>query len=147
MRIHILGSIAITLCMAACGEQQAPPEELPVTEPAVETEVSAEPAPQEPIVNQAVIDHMHAHAQKMDKLMYALSDGDFDGAMTSAYWLSRHQSVAGIPEEWQQYLTRMREAALAVESATDLDAARAAAEEITVHCQGCHAAAGVIAGE
>ena len=147
MRIHILGSIAITLCMAACGEQQAPAEEPPVAAPAVETEVSAEPAPEEPTVNQALIDHMHAHAEKMDEMMYALSDGDLDGAMTPAYWLSRHESVAGVPEEWQQYLTGMREAALAVERATDLDTARAAAEKITVHCQGCHAAAGVIASE
>ncbi len=147
MRICFLGAIAITLCMAACGEQQAPPEKLPVETPAVETEVSAEPAPAAPKVNQALIDHMHAHAEKMDRLMYALSDGDFDGAMTAAYWLSRHESVAGIPEKWQQYVTGMREAARAVESATDLDTARAAAEEITVHCQGCHAAAGVIASE
>jgi len=133
--------------MAACGEQKAPPEEPPAAAPAVETEVNAEPAPEEPMVNQALIDHMHAHAEHMDELMYALSDGDFEGAMTSAYWLSRHESVAGVPEEWQQYVIGMREAALAVERATDLDTARTAAEEITVHCQGCHAAAGVIASE
>lgn len=147
MRIQILGSIAIALCIAACGEQQAPPEEPPAAAPPVETDVSAEPAPEEPVANQAFIDHMHAHAEHMDDLMYALGDGDLDGAMTPAYWLSRHKSVDGVPEEWQPYVTGMREAAFAVTSATDLDMARAAAEQITVHCQGCHAAAGVIAAE
>jgi hypothetical protein len=37
----------------------------------------------------------------------------------------------------------MREAAQAVEEASDLQAARAAAERISDQCQGCHAAADV----
>ena len=37
----------------------------------------------------------------------------------------------------------MRAAARDVGMATDLETAGAAAERITVHCQGCHAAAGV----
>ena len=88
---------------------------------------------------------MHAHAEQMDELMFALADGDLVGAMTPAYWLGRHKTVRGVPDEWQKYVAGMREAALAVESANDLETARAAAEEISKQCQGCHTAAGVVA--
>jgi mono/diheme cytochrome c family protein len=61
-----------------------------------------------------------------------------------AYWLSRHDTVTGIPPQWQPFVVGMREAAAAVGDAPDLDTARAAAERITGQCQACHAAAGVI---
>ena len=94
----------------------------------------------------AFIQHMHLHANQIDKLNMALAEGDFDGAMTPAYWLSRHDEVDGIPAELHQYVEGMRAAASDVETATDFDAARAAAERITVQCQGCHSAADVDAG-
>ena len=90
---------------------------------------------------------MHAHAERVDELMYALDDGDLDGARTAAYWLSRHKTVEGIPDEWQMFVTGMREAASRVKGAADLQAARAAAEAISPHCQGCHAAAGILVKE
>ena len=94
----------------------------------------------------ALIQHMHLHANQIDKLNLALAEGDFDGAMTPAYWLSRHNEVDGIPVELQQYIEGMRAAAREVEESTDFDTARAAAERITVQCQGCHAAADVDTG-
>ena len=63
--------------------------------------------------------------------------------MTPAFWLSRHDAVEGIPEEWLQYVTGMREAAAEVEAASDLETAKAAAENISNQCQACHTAAGV----
>jgi hypothetical protein len=89
------------------------------------------------------IDHMHAHAEQLDNLNFALADDDLDGAMTAAYWLSGHQEVGGLDDEWQPFLEGMREAAQAVEEANDLEAARVAAERINENCQGCHEAAGV----
>ena len=86
---------------------------------------------------------MHRHADQLDELMFALSDGDLVAAMTPAYWLSRHDSVEGVPDEWQPHLVGMREAALKIESVHDLDSARALAEEVSTHCQACHLAAGV----
>ncbi len=94
----------------------------------------------------AFMRHMHLHASQIDKLNLALAEGDFDGAMTPAYWLSRHDEVDGIPVELQRYIKGMRSAAREVEESTDFDTARAAAERITVHCQGCHSAADVDAG-
>ena len=91
----------------------------------------------------AFIQHMHLHANQIDRLNLALAEGDFDRAMTPAYWLSRHDEVDGIPTELQKYVEGMRAAASNVEASTDFEAARAAAEQITVQCQGCHSAADV----
>lgn len=87
--------------------------------------------------------HMHRHAEYLDALNMALAEGDFDAAMTPAYWLSRHDEVDGLPTAWQPYLESVREAAHNVENSVDLESARAAAEPITLQCQGCHTAAGV----
>lgn len=142
MKISLLWTIATALCLTACGEQQPPAATVP--EPAAES--GTEAAKSEAVVDDEFINHMHAHAEQMDELMFALSDGDLAGAMTPAYWLGRHKTVDGVPDEWQHFVTGMREAALAVESAHDIDSARVAAEEISNHCQGCHMAAGVVAG-
>ena len=140
MRVHALWLTAFTLCLSACSEQEpAEPEQVVAEQAAVAEETAAV----EPEVDQAFIDHMHAHAEQLDELMFALADGDLQGAMTPAFWLSRHDTVEGIPEEWQQYVTGMREAAAAVEVANDLETAKAAAEDISNQCQACHGAAGV----
>ena len=101
------------------------------------------PSEQEIARDEAFIDHMHAHAEQLDNLNFALADDDLDAAMTAAYWLSGHQEVTGVKEEWRPFLEGMREAAQAVEEATDIQGARAAAERINENCQGCHDAAGV----
>ncbi len=140
MRVHALLLTAFALCLAACSKQPPAEPEQPATEQAAAVE---EVAAQQPEFDQAFIDHMHAHAEQLDELMFALADGDLEAAATPAFWLSRHDTVDGIPEEWQQYVTGMREAAAAVEAAGDLDTAKAAAERISERCQACHAAAGV----
>jgi hypothetical protein len=149
MKLQLILAVAVACCVSACGERPSPqPVEPPQTaEPAGKTEPAAEQAQITVAVDDEFINHMHAHAEQMDDLMFALSDGDLEGAMTPAYWLSGHKTVDGVPEEWQQYVTGMREAARAVESAENIDAARAAAEDISRHCQGCHTAAGVIAAD
>lgn len=146
MKAHAFLITAITLSLAACGEQEQPEaqqaESAEPTTPVVEAETPETAAPAAE-VDQAFIDHMHAHAEQLDELMFALADDDLEGAMTPAYWLSRHQTVGGIPVEWQDHIVGMRKAALEVGAATDLESARAAAERISESCQGCHTAAGV----
>jgi hypothetical protein len=146
MKAHAFWITAIALSLAACGKQEQPEaqqaESAADTAPAVEAE-APEPAAPAAEVDQAFIDHMHAHAEQLDELMFALADEDLEGAMTPAYWLSRHQTVGGIPVEWQDHIVGMRKAALEVGAATDLESARAAAERVSENCQGCHTAAGV----
>jgi cytochrome c556 len=146
MKLHSLLIVGFALCVSACAEKEAP---VPATAPAPEPQAEA-PAPAESAAveekgsrGEEFIDHMHAHAEQLDDLNFSLADDDLEGAMTAAYWLSGHQEVEGIEEEWRPFLNGMREAAQAVEEAGDIDTARAAAERINDNCQGCHEIAGV----
>jgi len=140
MKRYLILILGIALGFSGCGGK-----EQPAPDATAESEnVAATPAT-EAWRNDAFIEHMHDHAEYLDSLNFALADGDLEGALTPAWWLSGHDPVAGLPAEWQRYVDGMREAARAVERAPDLDTARAAAEEITTYCQGCHRAAGVIA--
>ncbi len=158
MKLHVLLLMGITASIVGCAEkEQAAPQpesEMEAAEPAV-TEAPAveEAAADEPDTTYAqvaewrnadLLDHMHAHAEHLDDLNFALDDGNLERAMTSAYWLSRHDAVEGLPAELQPIVGRMREAARAVEAAEDLEAARAAAQKIGAECQACHAAADVV---
>ena len=132
----------LALCVTACAEKKESAPE-PAAEPAPEPQ-AAPPAPiEQSSRDEAFIDHMHAHAEQLDNLNFALADDDLPGALTAAYWLSGHQEVTGIQEEWRPFLEGMREAAQAIEEANDIDEARVAAERINENCQGCHNAAGV----
>lgn len=146
MKSHSLLLLGLALCVTGCAEKKAPAPE-PAVEPA--PQAAAPAATETPTAEEqrgrdaAFIDHMHAHAEQLDNLNFALADDDLDGAMTAAYWLSGHQEVDGLKEEWQPFVEGMREAAQAVEEANDLETARAAAERINENCQGCHDAAGL----
>ncbi len=161
MRIESLLFIGIAVCMVGCAEkeQAAPEPESEMQQESAETaEIVEAPAAEEELEdapdttyaqvedwrNAELLDHMHAHAEQLDDLNFALDDGNLERAMTSAYWLSRHDTVKGLPDNLQQYVTAMRDAAQDVEAAQDIAAARAAAQQIGVACQGCHTAADVV---
>lgn len=136
MKLQILLIAGLALGMAGCaGGGGAAPEH------ADEMQMAA-PAG-EGLPTEAFIRHMHAHADQLDKVNFALADDDLYGAMTPAYWLSRHEDVSGIPAEWRPFMTGMRGAARDLEKANNLADARAAAEQINRQCQGCHIAAGI----
>ena len=143
--MHSLLIIGLAMFVTGCAEKKEPaPEPAPAPAPQAAAPAAAAPAAEQNTGrDEAFIDHMHAHAEQLDNLNFALADDDLAGAMTAAYWLSGHQEVSGIEEEWRPFLVGMREAAQAVEEANDLDSARAAAERINENCQGCHEAAGV----
>lgn len=144
MRLPTLFMIGLATLAVGCAErEQAPPEEPVAMEeeaPAAEPEAVAEEAGG--WRNQAFLDHMHAHAEQLDELNFALDDGDLEAATTPAFWLSRHKTVDGLAEDLRPYAIRMREAARAVEYAEDIETARAAAARISDACSGCHEAVG-----
>lgn len=144
MRLHIPVIAVCAMSILGCSkESQDATEQVDEAATTAADAVVAEAAAPH---DESFLRHMHWHAEKLDELNFALEDGDLEGAGTSAYWLSRHDQVEGIPAELQPYLDGMRAAALAVEAATDLDAARAGAEQINAQCQACHLAAGVDQG-
>lgn len=137
MKITNFLIVAFALSIAGCSEKEpAAPEEAPVVETSTVVIVDERDA--------EFIEHMHRHADYLDDLNLALADGDLEAAMTPAYWLAGHDAVEGIPADWLPYVEGMRAAARQVEQAPDLDAARVASEMITVQCQSCHAAAGLL---
>jgi hypothetical protein len=137
MKTGTLLLVGLALGIAACSKNEpAAPE------PADEM---ADEAAMEMAVdwrNEALIEHMHRHADYVDELNLALEEGDLAAARTPAYWLSQHDLVEGLPPELQIYADGMRAAAAAVGAADNLEEARLAAEGIDVQCQGCHEAAG-----
>jgi len=159
MKIHLLLIAGLALILTACAKKEQetvePDAEVPAAagEPMAEVEEAVEKAVEDTGVSKmnfgddAVLKHMHAHADKMDDINFALADDDLDAAMTPAYWLSRHETVEGIPEAWTPFFDGMREGARAVEASNDLESARAAAAVITAQCQGCHHAAGIVEGQ
>ena len=140
MKFHALWIAAIALFLSACGDRQH--AEPPQAEAPPAADTAAEDFRAQ--VDEAFIEHMHMHAEQLDNLMFALADEDLEASRTPAYWLSRHETVKGIPDEWQQYVVAVRRAAFEVEQAEDLESARAAGEKLSARCQDCHAAAGVM---
>ena len=139
MNTKTLLILTVAAMLVACGKQGPVEPEQPVVE-----EEAEQPADAPLTFDQAFIDHMHAHAEQLDELMFALADDDLEGASTPAYWLSRHEAVDGVSDELQQYISGMREAARDVgRAATDLETAKAAAERLSDQCQYCHNAAGI----
>ena len=135
MKLHILLIVGLVLGVSGCeNEQQAAPEPVEETQPAETKSYRYD----------GFLKHMHAHADQVDLINNALADDDLDATIAPARWLYRHDAVEGVAADWQPYLIEMREAARAVESAADLETARAASKRITEQCQACHAAAGII---
>ena len=144
MKLHLLLIISFVLSMTGCAEKEQPAPEAVEEAQAPPPAVEAAPEETREWLNDEFLKHMHRHADELDELNLALADGDLQTAITSANWLSRHEPITSIPSELQQYLDGMREAALDVGAASDLDAARGPAERITDNCQGCHVAAGIV---
>ena len=163
MKLQVLLLIALAAGLAACAEKEqvaAPTEseteapasaaaEMPDTEAmeAAEDEVTEDAdatfADVQEWRTEALLDHMHAHAEQLDDLNYALDDGDLFRASTSAYWLARHETISGLPDYLQPHVTSLRDAARAVEAADDIETAKAAAKDVGAACQACHEAAEV----
>lgn len=161
MRLHTLLIVGIALGAMGCAEKKetAPAEEI-AAEPAAPATTEAAAAAESAAVeaesadetlavvedwrSSELLDHMHAHAEHLDDLNYALDDGNLERATSAAYWLSNHKTVTGLPAELKPFVDGMREAAVAVEQATDLDAARVAAAKIGAQCQACHTATDVV---
>lgn len=140
MNLHVILVVGLVLGLMGCAEKdQAMPEgEAPMTAP----EADVPTAESEIWQNDSFREHMHLHAEKLDDLNYALADGDLEAAMAPANWLSEHDTDTDVQSDWLPFLYRMRTEAEAVENASDLATARAAAERINAQCQSCHAAVG-----
>lgn len=143
MRMCTVLIVGLSLSMAGCAEKEQPAPEPMAAAPESMAEAAGPWEGDDSWRNAAFMKHMHQHAEKLDDINYALADGDLEAAMTPAYWLSKHDTYDDVQQEWLPYLYTMRTEAEAVEAATDLETARAAAARINEQCQACHAAVGM----
>jgi hypothetical protein len=154
MKFRTLIIVGFALGFAACAEkeQATPPAAVDEADTAAEAPVTEMPAAEIPAAEREemgtadFVAHMHHHASQLDRLKAALEVESLAAAQRPAYWLAGHDGVSGIPDEWQEYVLGMRDAADAVANAanaTDIETARAAAKRIEEGCAGCHTAAGV----
>ena len=143
MKLYVLLIIGLGLSVTGCeNKEQAAPEQ--AAEPAAESVATEAPAAEmENYEYEGILRHMHTHADRIDRLNDALADGDLEAGKLPARWLWRHETMTGVPDDWQPYLADMRQAARDVESATDLATARAAATRISENCQACHSLVGM----
>ena len=149
MKLHVLLIIGFAVSVTGCeNKEQAAPEqadEVQTTAPAAESMATEEPVAEKKSYQYGgFLKHMHVHADQVDNINIALADGDLDATKLPARWLWRHDTMIGVPTDWQPYLADIREAAHTVGGAADLETANAASERITEQCQGCHAAAGIL---
>ena len=136
MKLQTILVVGLIVGITGCAEKEEAP-----------AEAASAPAP-DPVAievwqNESFIEHMHAHAERLDELNFALADGDLEAAKASANWLSSHETDSDIQADWMPHLYRMRAEAEAVEAASDIETAQAAAMRITAQCQECHAAVGI----
>ncbi len=158
MKLHTLFVIGLTMGLTACAEKEqaaAPADEAEA--PAVAAAPAAEastvekdqtveqdqPVEQDQMGTAAFIEHMHHHASQLGQLKAALEVGSLAAAQRPAYWLSGHEEVSGVPEDWKVYVDGMHDGAAAVDGAESIEAARAAAQQIEASCIGCHVSAGI----
>lgn len=134
MKLYMLLIIGFVLGMTGCENKRQVTEPIETKDPVVEKMTYQ---------YEGIVKHMHAHADQLDLINIALDDGDLDASKLPARWLWRHDTMSGVPTDWQSYLSGMRDAARAVENSADLETARAASKRINEQCQACHTAAGI----
>jgi hypothetical protein len=143
MKLHLLVIIGFALIATACENKQQAALEQATALAAESMATENQMAGTEGYQYDGILRHMHAHADQLDVLNNALADGNLKAAKLPARWLWRHETLSGVPPDWQLYLVGMRAAARTVEIAPDLESARVASELINEQCQACHAAAGI----
>ena len=91
MNLRLLLIIGLGLALVGCGEKEA--AEAPVVEEAPAAAPAEAVSDAEIWDDEAFVEHMHEHADKLDDLNFALADGDLDKARADAEWLASHAAV------------------------------------------------------
>jgi hypothetical protein len=143
MRLRTILALGLVCAVTACAEKEqaasVPAGDTAMAAPDVDSATAVDEVWQ----NEAFVEHMHLHAERLDDLNFALADEDLEAAKAAADWLATHDTDSNIQSDWMPFLYRMRTDAEAVVEAPDIASAQAAAQRITTQCQECHRAAGI----
>ena len=95
---------------------------------------------QEPGANDRseVVAHMHEHLTRITTIKAHIIMGKLDGLREPATWLAQHDSVNGLPTNFEPYIEVMRNYARRVVNAPDLNAAAASVSDMAETCGNCH---------
>ncbi|HSK09998.1 MAG TPA: hypothetical protein VK911_10490 [Vicinamibacterales bacterium] len=85
-----------------------------------------------------VVQHMHDHLAQVQTVQQAVIRGDIDEARTAARRFADHQELTGMPENVQETVDDMKEAAQKVGNADDLKSAGEATGTMLAECGSCH---------
>jgi cytochrome c553 len=98
--------------------------------------------PQEPGADNTsnVGNHMHEHLDRITTIKTSIIMGDLDSVREPAKWIAEHESVSGLPENYQPYVESMRQYAREVAAAPDLQSAATAVSNMAITCGDCHQA-------
>jgi len=86
----------------------------------------------------SLLEHMHEHYDAVVRIQGAVIAGSLDDTREPATWLLEHQSPAGLPARWEEYVTAMRGAARDLLNAEDLGSAAGATSRLGLACGSCH---------
>lgn len=90
-----------------------------------------------------VATHMHEHLARISTIKSLIIMGKLDGVREPAAWLADHETVDGLPANFESYVGLMRQYAREVNNATDLQSAAIAVSEMARTCSNCHLVNGV----
>jgi hypothetical protein len=90
-----------------------------------------------------IADHMHEHLTRIGTIKAAIVAGRLAGVREPATWLADHETVTGLPPDFESYVAQMRSYARHVIEAEDLATAAGAVSKMAKTCGNCHLVNGV----
>jgi len=85
-----------------------------------------------------IADHMHEHLTRISMIKSAIVAGNLEGVDEPASWLAEHETVAGLPKEFESYVIQMKSHARRVIDAQNLVSAAKSVSEMAKTCGNCH---------
>lgn len=85
-----------------------------------------------------VATHMHEHLDRITAIKSLIIMGNLDGVREPAIWLAEHESVAGLPSNYEPYVELMRVYAREVVEAPNLKSAAESVSRMARTCSNCH---------
>ncbi len=82
--------------------------------------------------------HMHEHLARISMIKSFIIADNLDGVREPATWLAEHDSVPGLPENFEPYVELMRVYARQVVEALDLKSAADSVSRMARNCGNCH---------
>jgi len=82
--------------------------------------------------------HMHEHLGRITTIKSFIIMDNLDGVREPASWLAEHESVSGLPANFQPYVELMRVYARQIVAARDLKSAADSVSRMARNCGNCH---------